>query len=300
MIRGGIIDAHLHLWDLDTHHYPWLEDPESANLRANYLVDDYRRDAADVPIAATVHVQAELDHTVHPATETSWLAAQAEASSQTGVPTPTVCVGYADLRAPNLNDVLDRHQEYALFRGIRQQAWFDPTSTNADVPRQNLLDDPTWSAGLRTLARRGHSFDLQVWPHQLEQAATIFRDLPELRLVLEHTGLPASADPDHRARWRAGMRRFARDVPNAVLKISALRFVSASWDLSELSVVVHEAIDTFGSERCLLGSNFPVDKPAVSYTNLWRTFDKLTHEYSADERASMFRETAARIYRIYL
>src|SRR5690606_1174231 len=206
---GGIVDSHLHLWDLERFGYPWLSDPENAGLRADYLPDDWRADARGVDIAATVHVQAEIDHAADPVAETAWLDSLAEAGGVDSAPVPTACVGYADLRAPDLDDVLDRHQRYPLFRGVRQEAWYDPDSTRADLPRHNLLDDPAWVAGLRRLADRGLTFDLLIWPRQLAQAAEIFRDLPQLPVVLEHAGLPVGPDPEHRARWRDGVRRFA-------------------------------------------------------------------------------------------
>lgn len=299
MISGGLIDTHIHLWDLDTHHYPWLDDPDSAELRSNYLPDDFRGDAKDVDVVATVHVQAELDHAVDPVAETSWLASVAT-SNDAEPAVPTVCVGYADLRSPTLNDVLDRHQNHTFFRGIRQEAWYDPHSTKADVPTHNLLDDPDWVIGLHEVAARDLSFDLLVWPHQLRQAASIIRDIPDLTVILEHTGLPVDPEPEQREVWRTGMRLFATHVPHSLLKLSALRFVSAGWSVAELTPVVRESIEIFGPDRCILGSNFPVDKPAISYTDLWAAFDEMTSIYSPAERAGLFRDNAARAYRIEL
>lgn len=304
-IPGGIVDSHLHLWDLGRFAYPWLSDPDCADLRADYLPADWRADAQAVDIAATVHVQAEIDHAVDPVEETAWLDSLAAAGGADGAPVPTVCVGYADLRAPDLDDVLDRHQRYPLFRGIRQEAWYDPYSTRADLPRHNLLDDPAWVAGLRRLAARQLTFDLLVWPHQLVRAAEIFRELPQLPVVLEHAGLPPP-DPGYREQWRDGMRWFAAQVPWAVLKLSALRSVSPTWSVVELRPVVREAIEIFGPSRCMFGSNFPVDrslpagKPAVAYADLWRAYQEMTSDLSAAERAAIFREAAVRAYRIDL
>jgi predicted TIM-barrel fold metal-dependent hydrolase len=290
VIPGGVVDAHLHLWYLARFRYPWLADDGNEELRYDYLTADWRADAREVDVAATVHIQAELDHARDPVEETAWLA------SLDG-PAPTVCIGYADLRAPDLGDVLDRHQEHALFRGIRHLAWYDPHSAKADVPRHNPLDDPSWLRGLDHLAARGLSFDLQVWPHQLAQAASIFRDRSELPVVLEHTGLPFGPDL---ARWRTELRRFAAQVPHALLKISALRSIFPTWPAREIAPVVHEAIAAFGPDRCMFGSNFPVDKTATGYGELWRTYDALIAEFSANERTRMLRTNAARFYRISL
>lgn len=293
-----IVDTHVHLWDLRRFHYPWLSDPGAEGLQWDYLADDLRADAKGVDVVATVHVQAEVDHAADPEEETAWLAACAREHPDD--PLPTVCVGYADLRAPDLDDVLARHQAHALFRGIRQEAWFDPGSQRADILRFNVLDDPAWAAGLRRLAARELSFDLLVWTHQLDQAAAIFRELPELTLVLEHTGTPVDADPDERQRWRAAMRRFATDVPHAMLKISALIFVSPTWELAEIEPVVREALEIFGPDRCMFGSNFPVDRPAISYAQLWAAYGAFTADLSAPERAAVFCDNAVRTYRIAL
>lgn len=296
MTLPPIVDAHLHLWEIDRFHYPWLGDPGAEDLRWDYLVDDWRRDAEGLDVLATVHVQAEVDHGADPVEETAWLAALA--ASRPEAPVPTVCVGYADLRDRRLDEVLDRHAEHGIFRGIRQEAWFDPNSERADVPRENLLDDPAWQAGLARLAARGISFDLLVWSHQLEQAAGILRELPDLPVVLEHTGLPTDPDPAAREQWRQGMRRFAEQVPQAMLKISALRFVSPTWSVAELTPLVRESLEVFGPARCMLGSNFPVDKPAVGYRQLWEAYAAMLSDLSPDERAAVFAGNAATAYGI--
>lgn len=296
MSTGPVVDTHIHLWSLQRFHYPWLKDPGAEGLQWDYLVDDWRQDAKDVDVLGTVHVQAEVDHSIDPAEETAWLAALA--AEQTSNPAPAVCVGYADLRAPDLDEVLDRHQEHALFRGIRQEAWYDPQSRRSDVPRTNLLDDPAWIAGLGRLSARGLSFDLLVWSHQLEQAASIFRDHPDLHLILEHTGVPPGVSAEALAGWRSGMQTFAEQVPNAMLKISGLIFVSPTWALEEIEPVVEEALEIFGPSRCMFGSNFPVDRPAVTYGELWAAYDRFTAGLSSQERAAVFRDNAARFYRI--
>jgi len=292
MTAEPVVDAHLHLWDRTSFRYPWLADPGGAGLPDTYLPADWRRDAGPVDVAETVHVQAELDHADDPVRETAWLASLAARGA-----VPGVCVGYADLRAPDLDAVLDRHQRYPLFRGIRQQAWYDPASTRADQPRDNLLADARWVRGLDRLAARGLTFDLQVWPYQLARASEIFRDRPELTVVVEHTGLPVDPDPESRAQWRTGLRRFAEQVPRSVLKISALGLVSPDWDMRVLAPLVHEAIALFGPDRCMFGSNFPVDATTISYPALWQRYRSMTAGYSEAERAQLLRGTARRVYR---
>jgi len=292
---SSFVDAHIHLWDIDRFHYPWLGDEGGERFAFNYVLDDWLADVGNVDLVATVHVQAEMDHAVDPVVETAWLAEVR--AGQAGRATPTVCVGYADLRAPDVEDVLDRHGEHEFFRGIRQELWYDPESRRSDILTHNLLDDPAWARGLARLVPRGLSFDLLAWPGQLGRATEILRELPELAVVLEHAGLPP-ADAEGRGAWRRMISRFAREVPNATLKISALSFLSPAWDVDELGGCVKEAVEIFGPERCMLGSNFPVDRPAVSYQRLWSDMERWTAGLSPAEQRQVRVENALRVYRI--
>ena len=185
-----MIDTHVHHWELGRFRYPWLDDAAFDDLRKDYFPADYRADAAEMPVDGWVHIQAEVDHQLDPVAETAWVESLAEEASAAGLPGPLACVVYADLRAANVRDLLSRHCSYPLTRGVRQEAWFDPGSTRADIPREDLLSDPAWQEGYRALAEFGLSFDLLVWPTQLPRVAAIAADNPAVPLVLEHLGLP--------------------------------------------------------------------------------------------------------------
>ncbi|HZV72235.1 MAG TPA: amidohydrolase family protein [Conexibacter sp.] len=289
-----IVDTHLHFLDLARFAYPWTEHPDFASLRRDYLPQDWQADAGEREVLAGVHVQAEVDHAIDPAQETAWLASLPEPVA------PMVHVAYADLRAADLDDVLARHRAHPAVRGIRQEAWFDPQSTRADIPRVNLLSDPTWRAGLARLPVHGLSFDLLVWPHQLVHAAEIFAALPQLAVVVEHTGLPPLGDAAGMQLWRDGLARFAATVPHAVLKISAMAFIASGWTTGVVGPIVREALEIFGPQRCMLGSNFPVDRGAASYAEIWSGYEQITADLSAAERTALFSGTALRTYHIDL
>lgn len=295
MLIPPFIDAHLHFWDLGRHPYPWLGHEDVAHLRRNYLPSDWREDASGLPVAGTVHLQAEMDHALDPTLETRWLA---ELGDDGGA--PSVCIGYADLASGDLDHLLDRHVQdgRGRFRGIRQEAWFDPASTRADVPTVNLLDDPAWARGLARLQALDLSFDLLVWATQLEQARGLFSSLPGLRVVVEHTGLPDLRSADSLQLWRAALRRFAAEVPQSVLKISAMNFITPDWTVEVVRPIVLEAIDIFGPSRCMFGSNYPVERGAASYGEVWSAYAEITAAFTIDERQDMFSGVAARIYRI--
>src|SRR5262249_57230333 len=103
---------------------------------------------------------------------------------------PQVGVDDTCQRAEDLEQVLASHVEYPLTRGVRQEAWFDPASSRADVPRVDLMSDPAWREGYLELAGFGLSFDLLVWPSQLPNAVALAAEVPAVPIVLEHMGLP--------------------------------------------------------------------------------------------------------------
>ena len=292
-----MIDTHVHHLDLKRFRYPWLDDPEFEPLRTDYLPADYRADAGDVDAEGWVHVQADVDHHTDPVEETSWISRLAEEARASGLPGPLACVVYADLRSPDLNAILERHCEQPLTRGVRQEAWFDPDSTRADIPRENLLRDPAWRRGYATLAQFELTFDLLVWPHQLPEAAALAATAPDVPVVLEHLGLPdLERDPALRS-WRAAVADFA-ELPHAHAKLSAFSLLGAPRDRQRIRPVVEALLELFGAHRCMFGSNFPVERLAGGFGPLYELALDILQELPADQRTEVLTETARRFYRL--
>lgn len=286
-----IIDPHVHFLDPGRFEYPWLEDPEFAGIRRRFLPEDLRQAMAAVGISGCVHVQAEVSREVDPVAETAWIASLAAASPGF----PLACVAYADLRAPDLDDMLTRHREFDIVTGIRQEAWFDPGSHRADIPREDLLSDPRWRAGYRRLAHYGLSFDLLVWPWQLPDAMRLAAENPGVMVAVEHLGLPDLTGPDGLEVWRRGIRAVAR-VPHAMLKISALAQIDRTWTKDLVEPLITEAIEVMGANRCMFASNYPVEAIASSYDRLWTTYRATVEGLSAADRQALFGGNARRLY----
>ena len=295
-VLGGapleIIDPHVHFLDPGQFDYPWLEDPEFIQLRRPFLPGDLRLAAGAIGIAGCVHVQADISHEVDPVTETAWIASVSAANP--GL--PFACVAYADLRAPDLDDVLTRHREFGIVTGIRQEVWFDPGSTRADIPRQDLLADPRWRAGFRRLAHYGLTFDLLVWPRQLPDTMRFVAENPEVSVVVEHLGLPDLTRPGGLDVWRQGIRAVA-GVPHTVLKISAMAQINRAWTRDLVGPLIREAIGEMGADRCLFASNYPVESLASSYEQLWMAYHAAVEDFSFLDQKALFGGTARRVYR---
>ena len=171
-----IVDAHHHLWDLSKLHYPWLAEPidhpmgDYAAIRRNYLIDDFRADAARQGLVKSVHVQAEVDHADPDVAETAWLQSVADDPASGGL--PSGIVAYADLAAADVDDVLGRHCAQANMRGIRDMLNYEPDTLRfCFATRGDLMQDPAWRAGYARLRAHGLSFDLQLWWQQMADAA---------------------------------------------------------------------------------------------------------------------------------
>ena len=285
-----IIDAHHHLWDLSGGplYYPWLQDKEPhefflgdyAKLKRNYLPPDYRADSKDFEVVKTVHVEAECsrDQQVE---ETRWLT---EINRKYGM--PDAIVGHAWLHTGNTEEVLAGHKEFPLVRGIR--------SKPAD---EAMMRDPKWLAGLKLLKKFDLSWDLRVKTWELEAAAEVVRGIPDVPVVLNHTGFPWDRSPAGLEMWRKGMRALAA-CENAWCKLSCLCLPKGGWDYEDNRRVVLETIDTFGTARCMFGSNFPVDGLRVSYGQMFSDFTRMTAGLSAAERQRLFHDNAAAFYRL--
>ncbi|MFW6174477.1 MAG: amidohydrolase family protein [Chloroflexota bacterium] len=297
-----IVDAHHHLWDLEQNRYPWLMERvdhpagDYSAIMRSYRIEDFFRDASGFELEQSVHVQAEFDHDDDPVKETAWLQSVADSPKSRGM--PGGIVGYADLSGPDAEETLARHASHENARGIRQMLNYrDGEPLLNFAPRGDLMQDPQWRDNYRRLASHGLSFDLQVWPWQLEDAARLAKDIPETQVVLNHTGMPHYRDSEERKTWRAGMRALA-EAPHASVKISGLAMFGTGWTPEDWKPYVLGSIEAFGVDRCMFASNFPVDSLFASYDAIWNAFDQLTSGFSEAERDALFRANALRIYRL--
>lgn len=294
-----IVDAHHHLWDLQENRYPWLTDQittrvcgEYSAIRKNYLLEDLFRDAAEVKLIKSVHVQAEIDRS-DPVRETRWLQAIADRTGSRGF--PHGIVAFADLSSPDATSVLEAHCESPNVRGIRQmlhEAIVDP-----ERPAPSLLQNSVWRRNFPLLEKFGLSFDLQVYYQQMDEAREFVVEHPHTQFVLAHAGQPAQRDEEGIAGWRRGMRRLA-ELPNLCVKISGLGMFDRTWTKESLRPFVLETIEIFSPARCIFASNFPVDGMMTGYTRLWAAYAELTAGCTASEREKMFAGNAERVYRL--
>ena len=295
-LPDAIIDAHHHLWDLQACHYPWLMakgvrrffgDPTP--IQKNYLVEDFLADIGELPVTASVHVQVGVEETQAVA-ETRWLQAVAES----GKGFPQGIVAFCDLAAPEAQATLEAHRGAPNLRGIRQILGRSPEE-NAATGSHLLLENPVWMKNLAGLAEQGLSFDLQLIPSQLPATRALLAKIPALRTALCHCGSPFQQDQEGLARWKTQLRALA-ELPNVYCKLSGFGMFDPAWSAASIRPIVLEAIEAFTPERCMFGSNFPVEKLCADYRKVWAAYGALTQDFTAAERRQLFHATARDFY----
>ncbi|MGF6770459.1 putative TIM-barrel fold metal-dependent hydrolase [Paraburkholderia sp. GAS199] len=295
-----VVDSHIHLWDLKTHRYPWLENPgvsfvgDARDLKHDYLLDDLLREAGEIDVVKLVHVEANHDP-ADPVEETRWLQSIADRSESRGM--PNAIVAAVDLSSDHAPALLEAHAGFANTRGIRQILNVHDNSL-FDYVGRHFMREPQWRQHFTLLRRYDMSFDLQIYPSQMEEAAALAHAHGDTQFVVNHAGMfvDRNSVAGYRA-WRDGMRLLAT-CENVTVKLSGLAMFDHRWTVESLRPYVLETIDTFGVERAMFASNFPVDRLFGSYTDLWRAYASVVQDASEAERHALFRGNAERVYRI--
>ena len=295
------IDAHHHIWDLEKNYHPWLKDPNpprrvygnSLPLRRTYLLEDFLADAANQNIVKSVYLQCGYDPSDLPG-ETRYVQEVADANDQ-GF--PHGIVAEAHLHADDVEDVLEGHCQYPNMRGIRMLLNWHEVPAYRWAARPDYLTDAAWRRGYALLAKYGLSFDCQLYPHQMPDAADVARLFPEVPMIVNHTGMPVERDGDGLKKWRNGMAALA-ELPHVSAKISGLGMVDHQWTVDSIRPFVRGTIEIFGVDRCMFASNFPVDSLKSDFDTLFNAFKEIVADFSLEDRKKVFHDNAERIYRI--
>jgi len=292
-----VVDCHQHLWDVDNHYYPWLAEPmdlwigDYSSIRRNYLAEDYVQETSP-EVVASVDLHAMWDPAA-PVGESRWLT---ECAARVG--RPNACIGFVDLAHPQARTVLEGHLEYPLVRGIRQDLNWHADPRFCFAPRPDLMTDAQWLRNFSYLADHDLSFELQIYAsEQGQQAVDLVDRFSTVQFVLTHIGLPYDRSAAGLQTWRDNVSRLA-ERPNVACKVSGLCMFDQQWTPDSLAPFIHFALSTFGEDRCVFGSNFPVERLYGSFSTLLTAYRQILSVYPERVRRKFFSENAQRIYRL--
>lgn len=273
------IDAHLHVWDLDSSKYAWLT-PEMGALHASFPPEQARAELDASGIAEAVLVQAEDSER-----DTELMLDIARCHQWVvGV------VGWVQLDDPVVAEQqLDRWQEHAPFCGVRHLVH--------DDPRDDFLSLAAVRRSLGVLAERGIAFDVpDAWPRHLTATAELAAALPDLRIVVDHLGKPPS-DRDDWLRWRGVLADVAAS-PGTTAKVSGLQVPGQPFTVERVRPAWDAALEVFGPGRLMWGSDWPITVLAAGYVGTWQVMSALIGELSYDEQEMVLRGTATSVYQL--
>lgn len=277
-----IVDAHHHLWDI-SRGYTWLDGPSLAPIRRTFGVADLR-DAMPGQVAATVLVEGGR---CAPAEAYEHLALADDTAEIAGV------VAWADVVDPGLPDTL---RSYAKARGGRKLVGI--RSQVQGEPDDDYLRRDDVQRGLALVAEAGLAFDFVVRSSQLPAAVAAARAIPEARFVLDHLGKPPVASGELEP-WGSSLAELA-GCPNVTAKLSGLVTEAdhAAWTPADLRPYIHAALELFGPDRLMFGSDWPVCLLAASYHRVVEALAESIDELTADEQRAIWSGTAARSYHL--
>ena len=305
----------------DPHHHLW-HDKNNPYLLP-HLLDDI---GSGHNVVSTVFMEcaSEYRHSgpqaLKPVGETEFV----EALAASAISESRVCasiVGFADLAlGAAVGEVLDAHlAASSRFVGIRHAAGWEQSEVvrNSHTnPPAHILGDATFRQGLGELGKRDLVFDAWLYHPQIPELSDLARAFPGQAIVVDHFGGPLGIGPyagqadDVFAAWRHAIDELAQcdnvkiKLGGLAMPINGFRFHKAAQPATSEQLVAasgryyRHAIEAFGPARCMFESNFPVDKASCSYAVLWNSFKRMAADFSDDEKALMFHDTAASTYRV--
>ena len=317
-----ICDPHHHFWDFRTSRIPYQR------YLLHELADDIHGGhnvRSTVFIEARAMYRAEGPEEMRPVGEVEFVQGLAAASAS-GLYGPgraaAAIVGHANLNlGERVAPVLEALQAAGpnRFRGIRHSVTWDPhpeVENTAAHPIKGQLGSDAFRAGARVLARMGLSLEAWLYFPQLPELAAFAKAVPELPIILNHIGGLLRHGPyanrDHEVleTWRRGIAAVAA-CANVHVKLGGIGMPRTGFDWHTRNTPIGSeelaasaapfmtyCIEQFGPGRAMFESNFPVDKVSYSYTVMYNAFKRLSKAYSASERAAMFHDNAARVYRV--
>lgn len=276
-----IIDAHQHFWQFSQpFDYAWLQAPERAAICRDYLPEDLLPHLRNTGVQQTVFVQ-----TQHNVEENRWVLGLAEKH-----PFIAGVVGWVDLASEACEEQLLEFKDNPKFVGVRH--------ITHDEPDDDFIVRPEILRGLKVLQKHGVPFDLLFFVRHLKHAVTLARELPELPMVIDHLAKPLIKDGIV-VGWAEDLKTAAR-FPNLYCKLSGMVTEAdwKQWKPADLKPFVETALEAFGPQRCMYGSDWPVCEQAGAYEQVYSALAEILEPLSDSEKQAIFGGTAARFYNL--
>ena len=290
MAKLNFVDTHVHYYDMqhpDLVYEHWRPDVDHPFLGAqtrklgerNFIAEDYISLTLSANVTKAVHVQAAIG-SQDPVKETEWLQ---EAADRTGF--PHGIVAHADLRDPFVEEVLARHRDYPNMRGVR------------DFSHGDYLVESSFHRGFALLEKYDLRASVSVQWQDMEKLRDLAGKFPNIRIVIDHTGFPVERTREYFNAWKQGMD-IAAEPMNTICKISGLGMGDNNWTVGSIRPYVLHCIETFGVDRCIFGTNWPIDSLWSAYDAVVDAYAEIIVDFAEHEKVAMFSKNAEALYSI--
>jgi predicted TIM-barrel fold metal-dependent hydrolase len=283
-------DTHVHFWDHSVPGFVWAWlDPSFQQFGETHLLDaprftapEFRQECEGAGVAGLVHVNATAP-LPDPSAETAWLDQMADVHGW-----PNAIVGACQLASADAPDLMRRHARWSRMRGVRDLTFSQRPDLDAVGPALAAAADLELCIELRTPVS------------QLDVIGNLAERWPTVRFLLSHAGLPHSRTEETYIEWRAAISRLA-DRPNIACKISAVAGNSdRNWTLESIRPWIMGCIDAFGADRCMFGTNWPLDRLWRPYVDVVAAYRQITADLAESSQHDLFHRTAERTFRTSL
>jgi L-fuconolactonase len=274
-----IIDSHQHFWQIEKFNYEWMS-PTDKILYRDFLPDNFEQVLQQNGVAKSVAVQAHQS-----IEEARWLL---ELSDQfdfiAGV------VGWVDLQSENLSQQFDELTKHPKFKGVRHVV--------QDEPDDDWIVRPKVIEGIKTLAKYDLTYDILVFPRHLKYVKILLENCPEIKFVIDHFAKPPIASGEI-AEWSNDIKEVAK-FPNVYCKLSGLVTEAnhQNWTKEDLQPYINVAMEAFGANRLMYGSDYPVCLLAASYQKVLETYRSFLADLTEDEQNQILFQNAAEFYNL--
>ncbi|WPR71090.1 amidohydrolase family protein [Flavobacterium sp. NG2] len=273
------IDSHQHFWQYEPNKHDWIDD-EMAVIRRDFMPDDlaivYQENGIDGCVAVQAdQTLAETDFLLELATKNDFIK---------GI------VGWVDLRAANIDEVLALYSQYPKIKGFRHVVQGEPD--------HNFLLRPNFLRGIAALEKYNFTYDILIFPHQLGPALELVKRFPNQKFVIDHIAKPYIKDGFYEG-WATLMLAIGKQK-NVYCKLSGMTTEAdyKSWTPEQIHPYMQLVLEAFGIDRILFGSDWPVCLVAGNYTQTKELVTQFIAPLSVEEQSKIMGQNAINFYNL--
>jgi predicted TIM-barrel fold metal-dependent hydrolase len=290
---GPIVDCNVHLWDQGRNPVFWLTDRTLVrDLLGNYdslpdvyTLGDYDRETAGFDVRGIVWSDAGA---ADPVAAAEWVCSQ---HADRGLVTGIVSLG--DPAADDFGDLVERLRGIPLVRSVRVR--LAQALVHGAPSESTPLEPPAVMERFALLARHGLVATIEGTSDQLGVVSRLARELPELKVVVDHFGWPTDLGAAGRRTHLERLGDLAAS-PNVATRLDAIGTIFGSWTTEQVRPWLRAIVDLFGPDRCMLGSDLPIERLRSGFERLYRAYDEIFAGLAPRDRELLLRATAERWY----